>query len=143
MAQEQRGVELFSGLKLLSSSFQMHASHHRTSHRLPRFDSVQRQGQTTTYRSLKYEPNKVTPHPRNYISFYPDSIKPRIIEALRMYPYRIFNKFYTYQTLPDNYHKTNFRTYTVIYQGTPPPRRLIQLSRKLCSIKYNRPAYIP
>ena len=60
MAQEQRGVELlFSGLKLLTSSFQMHASHQRTSQRLPRFDSVQRQGQTTTYGSL-YEPNKVT-----------------------------------------------------------------------------------
>ena len=75
--------------KLLSSSFQMHASHQRTSHRLPRFDSVQRQEKTTTYRSL-YEPNKVTPYPRNYISFYPKSRKPRIIEALRKYPYRIF-----------------------------------------------------
>ena len=32
----------------------------------------------------------VTPHPRNYISFYPNSLKPRIIEALRKYPYRIF-----------------------------------------------------
>ena len=90
MAQEQRGVQLlFSGLKLLSSSFQMHASHQRISHRLPRFNSVQRQGQTTTYRSL-YEPNNVTPHHRNYISFYPNSLKPRITEALRKYPYRIF-----------------------------------------------------
>ena len=90
MAQEQRGVELlFSGLQLLSSSFQKHASHQRISHRLPRFDSVQRQGQTTTHRSL-YEPNKVTPHPRKYISSYTNSLKPRIIEALRKYPYRIF-----------------------------------------------------
>ena len=40
----------------------MHVSHQRTSHRLPRFDSLQRQGQTTSYGSL-YEPNKVTPHP--------------------------------------------------------------------------------
>ena len=97
--EEQRGVELlFSALKLLLSSFQMHVTHQRTSHRLPRFDSVQIQEQTTTYGSL-YEPNKVTPHHRNYTSFYPKSPKPRTVEALRKNPYRILTnstptKFY-------------------------------------------------
>ena len=140
MAQEQRGVELlFSGLKLLSSSFQMHASYQRTSHKLPRCESVQRKEQATTYRSL-YEPNKVTPLPRSYTWFYPKSPKPRTINALKE-PIQDIYELYTCQILSDNYHKTNFSSCTVIYQGTPTSR--IQYSRKLCSIKYNRPALIP
>ena len=63
--------------------------------------------------------------------------------SLEKVPIQDIYKFYTHQTLPDNYHKTNFSSYTVIYQGTPPSRTLIQYSRKLCSIKYNRPALIP
>ena len=79
-------------LKLLSSSYQMHASYQLKSNKFPRCDNVQRQEQTTTYGSL-YEPSTVTPPSRSYTSFYLKSPELRTIDAFRKNPHRIFTNY--------------------------------------------------